>query len=309
MAEAQVESTLVDRRARMVLAVLSGRNVNDVAAQHSVPVDLVQRWTEQFVAAGGRALAARQVADPATADHLLAVVAHEIRTPLTSASMALRLLGAEGVGPERRAELADLVSRQLDVLGQLANDVLDGASVALGRLGLMLHPIDLFALVTDVCADLGEERVPPPTGLPIRIVGDANRLRQVVANLLHNALRYGVGEVRTSVVVSADHAVISIVNHTAERISREDATHWFEPFAKGSTRTGHGLGLYVVRALTVAHGGTAGLDSLECSECESGQNLKVWVRVPLAGPPPLGYTDAVTLPEQRDFTTKQGDNR
>ncbi len=293
----QVDASLVDRRAQMVLAVLSGREAAEVANEHSVPVDLVQRWIEQFVAAGGRALAAQQVADPATIDHLLAVVAHEIRTPLTSASIALRLLGTEGVGAERRLQLSELVSRQLDVLGQLANDVLDGASVALGRLGLVLGPIDLRVLVAEVCADVGDARVRPPIGRSVKVIGDSNRLRQIVANVLHNALRYGVGDITTAVTVSGGHAVISVVNHTAQRVSRQDATHWFEPFAKGSTRTGHGLGLYVVRALTVAHAGTAGMDSLECTDCANGQNLKVWIRLPIAGPPPLGNRATVTLPE------------
>src|SRR4051794_33150291 len=143
----------------MVLEVLAGRDLALVAAERSTPMDQLERWVNQFVTAGGRALAARDVADQATADHLLAIVAHEIRNPLTSAAIALRLLSEDRLEEEQRAAVGESVARQLDLIAQLAEDVLDSASVALGREQLRLGTLDLQGLVEGVGDVIRDDRV------------------------------------------------------------------------------------------------------------------------------------------------------
>jgi signal transduction histidine kinase len=270
----------------MVLDVLAGRDLASVAAEHDTLPRLLEEWVNEFVTAGGHALAARADADETTADHLLAIVAHEIRSPLTSAAIALRLLSGDRLGEEQRVEVGETVAHQLDLLTRLAEDVVDGASVALGREQLHLETVDLQGLIECVGVDNGDDRVHVEPGPPLMVIGDPTRLRQLVDNLLQNARRHGVDGIEVALAREHGHALMTVMNHAREPVSADEASRWFEPFARESSRTGHGLGLYVVRALATAHAGTVGVDCLPCDKCETGQNLRVWLRLPIGGPTP-----------------------
>lgn len=298
-----------DERVAMVLEVVGGRKLEVVARGHSVLPRTLERWVEQYHGAGARALAAQEIADPSTADHLLAIVAHEIRSPLTAAVIALRLLSKEGLDEPRKAEIAQTVTSRLEMLGVLADDVLDGASVALGRMGLALQPVNLQELVESCADDVDSDRLRIESGPAATVIGDPGRLRQLVSNVLRNALRHGTDDVVTVQLARHDeYVVVSTTNHAHEPVSAEEVGAWFEPFARASSRTGHGLGLYVVRALTVAHAGTVGVDSLGCEECESGQDLRVWVRLPISGPPQRheGTKTRASIPTQTDSCHPDG---
>lgn len=292
----------IDIRVEAVLDVLSGRPPALVAAEHRVPVRVLERWVSQFVAAGSRALGGQEVADESTVDNLLAIVAHEIRTPLTSATMGLRLLTDPRTDAEDKANMAAIVARQLDLLTELADDVMDSASVALGRMRLRLDDLDLVAVVSEVIEQLGSPRLSLIARPELMFSGDGRKLRRIISNMAQHALRYADGEVRIQVASQGLDVAVVITHHAQQPVTREDAEHWFEPFATGnSSRTGHGLGMYVVRALTVAHAGTLGIESLSCDECRHGQDLRVWVRLPIVGPPLHGSESVMQelLPGQR----------
>lgn len=267
-----------------VLEVLGGRSVEDVATRHHIAAEVLRRWVDSFVEAGTHAVVGTE-ADRQTPERFLTVLAHEIRTPLAAAIAGLRLLGDSRLEPTVRRDVHEMISARLSQLSVLCGDVLDAASVVLGRLSLLLTDVDLRAAADVVIATSGDLRLRLAPGPAATVLADRRRVEQMVAGLTDSALRHCVGPARITVEPDgAAHARITVSGHARQEVSPERARSWLEPF-DAANGTGNGLSLYVVRALTVAHGGTAGLDSSRCREGGSGQDLHFWVRLPKAGPP------------------------
>jgi signal transduction histidine kinase len=140
-----------------------------------------------------------------------------------------------------------------------------------GTLTLQKAPTDLGVLVEDVAVSLQPEadarevaiQVTAPPGLPLVDV-DALRLREVLFNLISNALRYSPAGQAVTVEVSIDNQAIRIqVRDRGAGISAADLPHIFERFHKGATSTGSGLGLTIAHNLVAAHGGTLRAESGE----------------------------------------------
>ncbi len=269
----------LERRVDAVLAVLGGAEAVDVAAATGVAPALVVRWVELFLG-GGRARMAGREQRPPTEDseRFLAMAAHEFLTPITIIRGWTTLLAEQDVDPAVSAQALRAIEAAAGKLERISRDVLDSAAVAMGRFRVVLSLLDARAVVTASVAALASERFDLRPGPPVWVTADEGRLGQIVDNLLRNALVHGGTEgIDVDVVTAGDHAVLTVVNG-GEPPTYEAAAHLFEPFVRSDMSRGAGLGLYVVRALVVAHGGTIGVD------VGDDRRTRFWVRLPVAGP-------------------------
>jgi PAS domain S-box-containing protein len=218
-----------------------------------------------------RERAARAEAERANAlkDEFLAIVSHELRTPLNA------MLGWVQIIQQRRAEPA-LVDRALDrierngrSLTRLVEDLLDIAQIVRGKLGMRSERVEIEPVVrsaVDLLAANAERRgvtveidVAPRIGT---VIGDAQRLQQIVWNLVSNAVKFTPPKGRVKVTVRRRKAQATIeVRDDGRGISPEFLPHVFDRFRQEDQRNtreapGLGLGLAIVRHLVEQHGGT-----------------------------------------------------
>jgi PAS domain S-box-containing protein len=220
-------------------------------------------------------------------DEFLAMLAHELRNPLAAVSNGLAAL--ERVDPQTRVQLLQILSRQSKHLARLLNDLLDVSGVRFGRLTLERRRLDLRELARqslDVFAASGKTaRLSLLLHLdsrPVCVVGDADRLEQVIANLLDNAVKYtpSPGTIELSVAAEGDDAVVR-VRDSGVGIAPEFLPRIFEVFSRGARDPGQdspglGLGLSVVRDLVAKHSGT-----VAASSPGVGKGSEFVVRLPL----------------------------
>jgi two-component system OmpR family sensor kinase/two-component system sensor histidine kinase BaeS len=193
---------------------------------------------------------------------LLAEISHELKTPLTVIQGNLEGL-LDDVYPRDNAHL-EIILDETRVLARLIDDLRTLALAESGSLNLQKQPTDLALLVGEAVAlfrpqadragiDLTAECAPdlPPIAI------DGTRLREVMANLLANALRYTPRGGRVSVRCSAEgsSALRVEVSDTGAGIAAEDLPRIFDRFYKSPDSRGAGLGLAIARDLVVAHGG------------------------------------------------------
>ena len=205
-------------------------------------------------------------------DEFLAMLAHELRNPLAAVSNGLAAL--ERVDPIARVHLLEILSRQSKHVARLLNDLLDVSGVRFGRVTLARERLDLRELARqslEVFQAPGKAASPNISlytdSRPVMVVGDADRLQQVIANLLDNAVKYtpSDGTIDLSVDAEDDDAVLR-VRDSGVGIAPEFLPRIFEVFSRGVSEPGHvspglGLGLSVVRDLVVKHGGTVSAHS------------------------------------------------
>jgi PAS domain S-box-containing protein len=221
-------------------------------------------------------------------DEFLIVASHELRTPVTHASLVLQQLVRMAERGEPVAALARDTRGALDELGRLAQlvDMLLDAQVVRSRLALECTRFDLGALVREVV-----ERYRPHASRAgsvlsadtVEVVGTWDRLRldQVLTNLLANAVKYGAGKpVRVAVREDVRSAQIEVRDHGIG-LAREDAARIFEKFERAvepAHYSGFGLGLYITRQIVEAHGGHMEVDSA------AGAGATFRVVLPFAAP-------------------------
>jgi signal transduction histidine kinase len=204
---------------------------------------------------------------------LMADVAHELRTPL--AILQGRIEGLlDGVYPRDDPHLAELLEETRH-LSRLAEDLGTLAHAEAGALELRKESVDLGDLLRDIAAALPRPiTLKVPADLPTLEV-DPVRIRQVLLNLLANALRHTPPEGTVSVEVQPQPQQMLIrVRDTGAGIPPEDLPRLFERFQKGSDSRGSGLGLPIARKLVLAHGGDIGIESAP------GQGTEVTVALP-----------------------------
>lgn len=232
-----------------------------------------RRRLEQLVAHQTEALSAALRAR----EEFLAVASHELKTPLTALRLQIQcMLRAAPRAPQatpddaRTLEALRSVNRQMARLSKLVDTLLDATQSLQGRLRLNPEPVDLTSLVQDVVARLEDclasARCTVALAAPGPVLGywDPLRLDQVVTNLLSNAMKYG--QHRSIVVrVEQDAARVRLaVRDHGIGIRGEDHARIFECFERAAPLNGYsglGLGLYVVRQIVHAHGGTVRVDS------------------------------------------------
>jgi two-component system sensor histidine kinase BaeS len=199
----------------------------------------------------------------------LADVSHELRSPLTVIQGQLEAI-ADGVYPADEAHLLPVLE-QTRLLERLVEDLRTVALAEAGSLPLQLEPADIGELVDEVVAgfhvaadgrgvQLGSEA---ESGLPAVTV-DRARMRQVLSNLLDNALRHTPDRGRIAVTACRDGPQVVIeVCDTGAGIPADLLPHVFDRFAKGSGSPGSGLGLAIARDLVEVHGGRLTVTSTE----------------------------------------------
>ncbi len=211
-----------------------------------------------------RSGAARARIERSRAD-LVATVAHELRSPLTSIKgfTATLLAKWERFSDEQRLLMLQTVNADSDRVTRLITELLDVSRIESGRVELRKQVVDLPAAVQrsfDGQIASGE----PADRFVLSVSGplpemwvDPDKLSQVLGNLIENSVRHGAGTVTVTVEPADDPpgAVVTVRDEGAG-ISPEAAGRVFRKFWRGSRRGGTGLGLFISRGLVEAHGGT-----------------------------------------------------
>jgi CheY-like chemotaxis protein/nitrogen-specific signal transduction histidine kinase len=219
---------------------------------------------------------ARQAAEESNRlkDEFLATVSHELRTPLTAILGWSRLLEDGSVDDTVSKQAIETICRNAKAQAQIVDDILDVSRIITGNLYLDLHPLQLAPVVKNAInvvrptADAKgikiDARVDATTAM---VSGDANRLQQVIWNVLSNAVKFTVSGGRVTVKLSQVGTTVEIkVSDTGQGISREFMPYLFDRFRQAdSTTTRHhgglGLGLAIARHLIEIHGGTIKAES------------------------------------------------
>ena len=202
-------------------------------------------------------------------DEFLATLSHELRTPLNAMLGWTQLLRAGDLETEEFDRALETIERNAKAQAQLIADLLDVSRIVTGKLHLSVGPVGLQGVIqaavdaVRLTADAKNIRIHADIGANVRdVMGDPNRLLQVIGNLLSNALKFtpAYGEVTVSLAEHGTNARI-VVSDTGQGISAEFLPYVFDRFRQAdstSTRTqgGLGLGLAIVSHIVQRHGGT-----------------------------------------------------
>jgi len=199
----------------------------------------------------------------------LAMVAHELRNPLTPIRTAAELLKRGASDQPLMLRLQGVIERQVAHMSRLVEDLLDGSRVSTGKFRLEMATVEMaeiLGLVVHTCRPAMDARrqhlkVDVPTS-PLLLRGDPVRLAQIFSNLLDNASKYTPegGQIALT-VCEQDSALVVTVSDDGIGITEEALHHVFEMFVQGTRaltaqNRGLGIGLAVVRELVEGHGGT-----------------------------------------------------
>jgi signal transduction histidine kinase len=226
-----------------------------------------------------------------TKDEFLATLSHELRTPLNAIAGWVHLLRAGRLDDATARRALETIDRNARIQAQLVADMLDVSRIVTGTLEVQMRPVAPAAILeaaletVQVAAEAKSIRVglavDPLTG---PVLGDADRLRQLVWNLLANAIKFTPpgGRVDVALWREGTEAVLRVTDDGVG-IARDFLPFVFEPFRQSdpsSTRShgGLGLGLAIVRHLAQAHGGTVGAESAGL-----GLGAAFTLRLPLDG--------------------------
>ena len=261
----------------------------------------------------GRIIALRDVTRERELDQMktdfISVVSHELRTPLTSIKgyTDLLLSGAAGETSELQHEFLGIIQSSTTRLASLINDILDISRIESGRIEIRREPIDYRRIVADtlrmMAAAAAERQVSLDADLPASlppVCGDADKVTQVLTNLVGNALKYTPpgGWVKISLEISDDASVTTCVADSGIGISPEDQKRLFQKFFRAdnsSTREagGTGLGLVIAKTIVELLGGTIWVDS------EPGRGSRFYFTLPLSLPSAVGAAlPAPPLPDR-----------
>jgi len=198
----------------------------------------------------------------------VSLVSHELRTPMAAVIGSARTLQQRWreLSPEQRESFLELIAGETGRLATLIGDVLDTSRIEAGTFSFRFTDVDVGELVRDsvATAQLGQDEVrlvahvrePLP-----QVRGDSERLRQVLMNLIDNAIKYSPANGDVEVRAYGENSRVRVdVSDRGPGIAREDQRLIFEKFGRvtgsGATRPGTGLGLFIARSIAEAHGGS-----------------------------------------------------
>jgi signal transduction histidine kinase len=221
-------------------------------------------------------------------NNLVATVAHEFRTPLTSLRMAVHLCleGVAGPLTEKQSDLLHAAREECERLQATVDELLDLARIQAGRMEMELQPIEAATLIEEAVLPLQSAAAEKQIHLQAeslliheQVLADAERIQIVFHNLISNALRHtpesGIVRVRG---VAEDGAVRFEISDTGDGIPKEFHAAVFERFFRipGSSAGAAGLGLSLCKEIVEAHGGQIGVES------QPGHGSTFWFTIPAA---------------------------
>lgn len=219
---------------------------------------------------------------------LVATVAHEFRTPLTSLRMAVHLCAEQVAGPltEKQAELLQAAREDCDRLQGMVDDFLDLSRIESGKVEIYPLPTEVRNLISGVIeehrpdADVKGVRL-GVTGIlpPVSVLADQERIGHVFSNLIGNAVRHTPRDGSIELGAANLNGVVRFtVSDTGSGILKEYRERIFEKFFQipGAGPKGTGLGLYIAKEIVTAHGGEIGVESTP----EKGSTF--WFTLPVA---------------------------
>ena len=197
----------------------------------------------------------------------VSLVSHELRSPMATVIGSARTLQQRWreLSPDQRESFLGLIADETSRLAALVGDVLDTSRIEAGTFSYSFDEVDLEGLIRDVVAasEVGQDEVrvradvadPLPT-----IRGDRERLRQVLTNLVENAIKYSAVGDEVEVLATAEDGLVQVaVTDRGPGIAPEDQGLIFEKFGRskaGKALPGTGLGLFIARSIAEAHGGS-----------------------------------------------------
>lgn len=234
-----------------------GRNLRDANEQLVIAALASQELMLEVEAVHGRQIT------------FLAMVAHELRNPLTPIRTAAELLRRSRSEDALVSRVQVVIDRQVKQMARLVEDLLDGARVSTGKFRIergTVNLVDVLGIALETCRAAIDVRgqqlkLALPAG-PVLVEGDAARLAQVFANLLDNASKYTPDGGDISLAMAATDRLVTVtVSDTGIGITPQALTHVFDLFVQGTRaltaqNRGLGIGLAVARELVEAHGGT-----------------------------------------------------
>jgi signal transduction histidine kinase len=203
-------------------------------------------------------------------EDFLSIAAHEIRGPITSLHLSIQALRKSSPTSRMMGRLLDVIERDDKQLIRLVDELLDVTRIRGGRLHFELEQVDLAEITREVTARLGPDLARSGSSLSVATQGDLvglwdrTRLDQVVTNLVSNAVKYGLGKPIEVSAEGDDERATLVVRDHGIGIEPRAKERIFDPFARAvSARNygGLGLGLYIVRTIVDAFGGTVKVDS------------------------------------------------
>jgi two-component system, sensor histidine kinase len=234
----------------------------------------------------------------------LAVMSHEIRTPMNGVVGMIQVLETTPLNEAQRRHL-QVVRSSSDLLLRVIDDLLDFSKVEAGKLQLDVAPLRIDMILQDLLASLAPAAAarsiqlqlqPLPVELSATVSGDATRLRQVLTNLVHNAIKFTEpgGTARVGVTAQARGnalQLVFVVSDTGIGIAPEKLHNIFEPFEQAERSTtrrygGTGLGLAIVKRLAELMGGSVDVNSV----VGQGSTFSLRLALPKAAAEPAAQT-------------------
>lgn len=246
-------------------------------------------------------------------DEFLAMLAHELRNPLSAISSALEQLRRKrNLNASDLERLSALMSRQTDQLARLVNDLLDVSRVTRGKIDLAMEPVSLRKLAEhalEMTHNLSEEKghcveLSAASDEVVWINADPVRFNQILGNLIHNAVRYTPPNGKVSILLDreGDFAIVRVKDNGIG-ITPDMLPRIFDLFVQAKTgldrqNAGLGVGLTLVQTLVRAHGGT-----VDVASDGPGQGSTFTVRIPVS------HVEPATPPEASESPAAMNSHR
>lgn len=235
--------------------------------------ELIERMRHEAVEQGRRL----------AAEELLTILAHDLRNYLTPLKGRIDMLALRARRDEREQDIRDINSldHTLSLLERVIADLLDVARLHQGIFDITTHATNLVELIQEVAQAFSTVEKPIQIHTPAKVIfsADADRLRQLLENVLANAVKYAPKHTPITVDLRTERRmdgpwVILTISNQGPGLPPELLTTIFRPFVAGSQSGGLGLGLYLANRIAAAHNGTLTIDS------PSGQGVQVILALP-----------------------------